>query len=504
MPNRILVVLTVAFALVLSAALFAQRGTAGRAQVPGRTGRAQLLTPVQGTLTGTVRDQAGAVLPGVQVTVTLQSDANVQPNRVTTDQEGRFRFNELPLGNYRLEAVLPGFRRLIQSDIAVRGSQAANVSLTLFRATASLPPISRRGGPPPVVIATPTPMPTPAPIVLPTPTPTAGPETRDGNAVIPVFYATDRARTAEPALNYGVTRSPEGKLWLGRYDISIPFLHEAGRVERPTIWTFYREDPNKHFVILGRKQQSYDEFYDDIRGVVNRSTHRDALVFIHGFNVAFEEAVFRTAQMAHDLKFKGAPILYSWPSNTGENPIGYNRAQENCDWAARHLDYFLRDVTEKTGATRIHLVAHSMGNRALVNALSRWPPSDTRKFNQIVLTAPDMDADTFVELAAAVTRNGERTTLYASASDKALLVSKQLNGFRRAGDVGDGILVIPGIDTVDVTAIDSDFVGHFYYGDNRSVISDIFLLFSQGLPPVSRPSLRQDGVAPKLFWKFAR
>ena len=38
------------------------------------------------------------------------------------------------------------------------------------------------------------------------------------------------------------------------------------------------------------------------------------MVFIHGFNVPFEDAIYRTAQLAHDLDFDGAPILYSWPS----------------------------------------------------------------------------------------------------------------------------------------------------------------------------------------------
>jgi esterase/lipase superfamily enzyme len=291
---------------------------------------------------------------------------------------------------------------------------------------------------------------------------------------------------------------------MGRYDVSIPRDHQMGAVERPTIWTLYAEDPSRHFVITSRKQQSYDEFYADIRNVVTRSTRKDAFVFVHGFNVAFEDAIFRTAQIAYDLAFDGAPIVYSWPSNTGENPIGYTAALNNNDWTAPHLVWFLRDVLEKTGATRIHLIAHSMGNRALVNALNRMPAGATKTFNQIVLTAPDMDAQTFVQLAAAVTRSGERATLYASASDKALLISKQLNAYPRAGDTGPGVVVVLGIDTVDVTAVDSNFVGHFYYGDNRSVVSDIFLLFTQGLPPASRPMLRQDGAAPKLFWRFVR
>ena len=134
-----------------------------------------------------------------------------------------------------------------------------------------------------------------------------------------------------------------------------------------------------------------------------------------------------------------------------------------------------------------------MGNRALVNALSRQPALAARPFNQIVLTAPDIDAETFVQLAAGVARSAERTTLYASGSDLALGLSKRLNAYRRAGDTRPSVLMVPGIDTVDVTAVDSNLVGHFYYGDNRSVISDLFLLLTQGLGPSNRPALRGVG-----------
>ena len=114
---------------------------------------------------------------------------------------------------------------------------------------------------------------------------------------VPVFYATDREALKASALNYGMTRNPGGSLLLGRFDVTIPSdeRHRTGRIERPTIWTFWREDPNQHFVIASRKQQTYDEFYADIRSVVASSERNEAFVFIHGFNVGFETAVFRTA-----------------------------------------------------------------------------------------------------------------------------------------------------------------------------------------------------------------
>jgi esterase/lipase superfamily enzyme len=265
----------------------------------------------------------------------------------------------------------------------------------------------------------------------------------------------------------------------------------------------FREDPARHFAVVRRIEHTDRAFYDDVRRIVGRSTRRDAFVFIHGFNVAFDDAVMRTAQIAYDLGFDGAPILYSWPSDTGEHPLGYTAAQNNSDWSAPHLEAFLRDVGARTGAQRIHLIAHSMGNRALVNALNRMPQGPSRLFNQIVLTAPDIDSDVFVQLAAAVTRSAQRTTLYASGSDVALRVSKRLNAYPRAGDTRPAVLVVPGIDTVDVTAVDSNLIGHFYYGDNRSVISDLFLLLNQGLGPSSRPTLRAVGSPPRS-WRFAQ
>src|SRR6185295_495608 len=108
------------------------------------------------------------------------------------------------------------------------------------------------------------------------------------------------------------------------------------------------------------------------------------------------------------------------------------------------------------------------GNRALGAALREIDlelHERGRLFNQIVLAAPDIDADDFRNnIAPAMQRTAQRLTLYASAHDEALLASRFLHHGARAGDAGDSLIVLNGIDTIDVTAIDRSLWGHSYYG----------------------------------------
>jgi hypothetical protein len=128
--NRIRVLFTVALALALSATVLGQRGTAALPGIPERTIGWDQMTVVSGTLTGTVRDQSRALVSGIQVTVTLETDANVEPHRTTTDQEGRFRFTGLPLGTYCL-TISRGSDVTRRTGIQVRGAQATNVPVVL-------------------------------------------------------------------------------------------------------------------------------------------------------------------------------------------------------------------------------------------------------------------------------------------------------------------------------------------------------------------------------------
>src|SRR5690242_16057379 len=69
-------------------------------------------------ISGTVRDQSGAVLPGVEVTAT-QTDTGISRSAVT-NETGSYVLSNLPLGPYRFEATLPGFRTFVQTGVVLQ------------------------------------------------------------------------------------------------------------------------------------------------------------------------------------------------------------------------------------------------------------------------------------------------------------------------------------------------------------------------------------------------
>jgi esterase/lipase superfamily enzyme/nucleoid DNA-binding protein len=322
--------------------------------------------------------------------------------------------------------------------------------------------------------------------------------------VIRIFYATDREAVSGKRLKFGTRRNSSGSLSLGTCDVSIPQSHKAGNIERPSILRLeLRENPDKHFVIQSVTTKTDGEFYGELSECVGLSEKKEAFVFIHGFKVSFDDAVYRTAQISHDLQFKGAPILYSWPSNG--SLYDYTPDMNNNDWTVDHLVGFLEDLVAKSGATVIHLIAHSMGNRALTSAMKQMSlarMSMKPEFNQVVLTAPDVDASIFTRLASLIGALAHKITLYVSSHDLALMASKKKNGsYPRAGDSSKQVVVVAGVDTVDASAVDTNLIGHFYYAENRSVLSDIFYLFEGGKDPKDRFGMRAvEGPPP--YWRF--
>jgi esterase/lipase superfamily enzyme len=451
---------------------------------------AALAQPDLFTLRGVVIDCQGDPVPGT--TLTLRTEGDETKVQVSDDQ-GEFHFEDVPAGSYRLTIQVPGLPSFEHSSVLDR---AATRGMLLIRCHPDaggevrlLPPLE---------------------ITPPGPPPPPPPPPEEGYAEIAVFYGTDRAlRRSKPLPErFG----PERMTWMGRLHlgvcrVSIPRDHRMGEIERPSIWKLeFQPDPSKHMVLLGIEELGPLTFYPRLQRHLGRTASKELLVFVHGYNVSFHDAALRTAQLAYDLGLDGAPVLYSWPSRA--SLAAYTKDEATVGWTAPHLEGFLRNLAARSGARSIYLVAHSMGNRALTRALERIALTmrgNTKPlFSEILLTAPDIDAGEFMELARDFRRTGERVTLYASSNDQALKASKKVHGFRRAGDSDPEVLVLSGIDTIDVSKVDTSLLGHSYVGDNCSVISDMYGLLRKREPPEQRFSLeRKQKAAGLAYWIFS-
>ncbi|QDV42934.1 hypothetical protein Enr13x_27850 [Stieleria neptunia] len=309
---------------------------------------------------------------------------------------------------------------------------------------------------------------------------------------------------------HGVTYSADrGTLVKGIAEVTVPDTHQRGMVERPSLLRFeIREDQREHVVLTSAIELSDSDFQRRLAETVALSPSQDLLVFIHGYNVDFQSAIRRTAQIAVDLPFEGVPVCYSWPSQG--TLLGYTVDENNAAWTQTHLKQFLLDLAHQSGARSINVVAHSMGNRPTTGALVEigWQQRQTDSqpsalFDRVVLAAPDVDADRFRrDLAPALTSVAEHVTLYASSDDQALIASKQVHGYPRAGESGDDIVVVPGVETIDVSGIDLSLLGHSYYGDAPSMLQDLYQLVRNRLPATQRPQLVPRPLGALTYWQL--
>jgi esterase/lipase superfamily enzyme len=337
--------------------------------------------------------------------------------------------------------------------------------------------------------------------------------------VVPVFYGTDRAIEPDPnRLQFGPERGH--KLQLGRALITVPLIHKVPHIERPVVieipyfkFKIYeeKEDPKKHFTVQEISSLTEEQLLALVKErLATSSTFKDhAFVFVHGFNTSFDCALFRTAQIAYDLHFDGVPFVYSWPS--GGKVASYTYDHGSVEQAEQTLSEFLDLVVQKSGAKSISLIAHSMGNELLLRVLERQKLKVPKGvvISQVILAAPDVDRDKFNIIAREITSFAKGVTLYAASNDRALGYSARFwGGVPRAGDVPakGGPLIIPGVDTIDVTAVSTDALGlnHSGYAENPTLLNDVKALVEFGLRPPDKRikdvlTIQSDAGT---FWRF--
>lgn len=334
-------------------------------------------------------------------------------------------------------------------------------------------------------------------------------------------------------------------------------------------WIFKREkqptraDRTERFAFIDYALTSPEEFWaraNKLKSVAGASDvqawarDRDSvMVFVHGFNVGFDGAAYRTAQLVYDLNYAGVPMFFSWPANSKgglRGVLGYFNDMAEGLASVGDLKSFLIDVNDRLNPSTYILVAHSHGNQVVLNALNEIAadrPELRDMFDVIIFASPDVDAAEFQRVNGRINDLARSRTLYTSQDDGANSFRSFLTrlGLReseakpRAGMIPKrgpyaGVPVIaPGVDTVDVTEAETgalgdhlgvndedtrrrsrrrDLLRHSIYADAKDIVCDLESLISEASSSDDKPApphLRLDAMVEKetefgRYWRFEK
>ncbi len=330
------------------------------------------------------------------------------------------------------------------------------------------------------------------------------PEAAPQPNLVNVYYATGRQPSAERDVYFGAERA---ELSYGMADVGIPSRHLVGRHEEPTLLRFESTpDDRKHITVQRKTNYSKDAFYYYLNKAIARSPGGKVLIFVHGYNVEFAEAARSLGQLASDLKFSPV-VLFSWPSQG--SLTGYTVDETNVEWAQSQFLELLNGIIDQTPAKDIYVVGHSMGTRLIARGMttlaSDRSAGDLIRFRDIVMIAPDIDSDVFRrDVAPRLARTNIHVTLYASSGDNALMASRAFHGYARAGDSGEGLVVVPGVETIDASIASGGLLGHSYFTEDPRIMEDLFSLLQSGQRADNRFALQPVEDKDGRHWVFRK
>lgn len=248
-----------------------------------------------------------------------------------------------------------------------------------------------------------------------------------GTNVVDILVATTRGPdNVQPGMMFSGTRGPQ----IGYADIAVSIppddAREIGEVQWPKKLP---ANPAREFVTL--KADRIDEATASarFREQIEATGSRHVLVFVHGYNNRFEDAVYRFAQIVHDSDADVVPILFTWPSR-GEL-LAYTYDRESTNFSRDGLERLLTLLAEDKSVSEISVLAHSMGNWLTLESLRQMAIRNghiASKIHDVMLAAPDVDVDVFRTQVQSFGEPRPRFTLFVSRNDKALAFSRRLWG----------------------------------------------------------------------------
>lgn len=217
--------------------------------------------------------------------------------------------------------------------------------------------------------------------------------------------------------------------------VSIPTRHKVGEIEWPNQTP---PDPQLHFITTERASLDRKAFLAAVRASSRNQgpEHDEVLIFVHGYNTLYHEAVYRFAQIIHDTGFTGTAILFAWPSRG--STAHYVADRDASTYSRDYLERLLIDLAALSEVRSINILAHSMGTWPVIEALRQARIAGHGNFNgklaEVILAAPDIDVGVFRTEFETIGHLPRPLTVLVSRDDNALALARALGGgIDRAG-----------------------------------------------------------------------
>ncbi len=286
-----------------------------------------------------------------------------------------------------------------------------------------------------------------------------------------IFVATTRDRAGAAKTGEAFDGGRSARAAFAYVDVSVPPTHKAGEISWPRKG---RNDPAKHFT-------TRDIGFYPVPASLQSALANDAaakggraLVFVHGFNTSFDEAVYRLAQIVHDSNYGGTPLLFTWASSG--KPYDYIYDRESATAARDALEGTLRLVAA-SGAQRVDIIAHSMGAWVTMEALRQMAISGDSnlggKLGDVLLASPDIDLDVFKSQMARIGKPRSPYIVLLSSDDRALRMSTLIAGNKpRLGDYASATdLSDYGVTVIDMSGQKSNTASnHHKFAENSLLL----------------------------------
>jgi len=294
--------------------------------------------------------------------------------------------------------------------------------------------------------------------------------------LVRVWFATNRkpCEGGSPAEPFSADESAD-TLSYGHCSVFIPKSHRPGSTGSAWWRRWIRLEADDTLALRATVRLARERFWPllaDKLATWWKPGERNVFVLIHGFNVSFAQAAVRAAQIGYDLKLPGEMAFYSWPSKGGV--MDYSADEATIGASVGQIATFLDELSQRSGAERIHLFVHSMGNRGFLAALERLAAlrRPALRLGQVFFCAPDEDTRIFADKTQAFPCQAENRTLLVSPDDKAVALSRWKHQADRVGIVPP-LRQYDGIETISVTGFGLLDLGHGYFAEAEQVILDM-------------------------------